>query len=207
MITMKALWNDWGGRLALGGLACLGLWLCGCQTTQRPAMLTGTPIPNGATPVVLRVGELLTVTFSDLVIPVVPFEGRIKEDGTITLILNQTFVAAGKSIVDLEKEIRERYVPKLFVNLTATVRVHDRFFYVDGQVKQPSRQEYRSDITVLGAIAAAGGGTDFANLKKVQIIRADNQKITVDCKKAKDNPELDLPIYPNDRVMVPRRSF
>ena len=87
------------------------------------------------------------------------------------------------------------------------VRLHDRFFYVDGQVKQPSRQEYRSDITVLGAIAAAGGFTDFANPKKVQVIRANNQKVTVNCEKAKENPVLDLPIYPNDRVNVPRRFW
>jgi polysaccharide export outer membrane protein len=155
----------------------------------------------------LRAGELLTITYSDLVNPQLPFEGRIREDGTITLLLNQTFTAVGKTIVEFEKEIRDRYVPKLFVNLTATVRVHDRFFYVSGEVRQPSRQEYRSDITVLGAIAASGGFTDFANRKKVQVIRADNRKVKVNCEMARERPELDLPIYPNDRVIVPRRFW
>ena len=127
--------------MALGGLLCLGLWLSGCQTAEPSHPQPADSSPGSAAPVGLRVGDLLSVTFSDLVNPVPPFEGRIKEDGTITLILNRTFVAVGKTIVELEKEIRDRYVPKLFVNLTATVRVHDRFFYVDGQVKQPSRQE------------------------------------------------------------------
>jgi protein involved in polysaccharide export with SLBB domain len=204
---MKSLRSGWEFWVALGGLACLGLLLSGCQTTDQPFAQHGDSSPSAVAPVGLRVGDLLSVTFSDLANPVPPFEGRIKEDGTITLILNQTFVAVEKTIVELEKEIRDRYVPKLFVNLTATVRVHDRFFYVDGQVKQPSRQEYRSDITVLGAIAAAGGFTDYANRKKVQVIRADNQKVTVNCEKAKERPELDVPIYPNDRVNVPRRFW
>src|SRR5208283_3531637 len=144
---------------------------------------------NGVSPAALRVGDLVMVTFSDLANPVVPFTGRIKEDGTFTLMLNQTFTAVGKTMVDLEKEIHERYVPKLFVNLTATVTVQDRYFYVGGEVKGPSRQEYHGDITVLGAITAASGFTDFANRKKVKIIRANNQQVVVNCDKAKEHPE------------------
>ena len=202
--------SSWKGRklcLAICGWICVGWLLSGCQTNE-PAFpqAVGAPLPELA-PVGLRAGELLTITFSDLVNPVPPFEGRIREDGTIALLLNQTFTAVGKTIVELEKEIRDRYVPKLFVNLTATVRVHDRFFYVGGEVRLPSRQEYRSDITVLGAVAAAGGFTDFANRKRVQIIRGDNRKLKVNCEMARERPELDLPIYPNDRVIVPRRFW
>ena len=153
----------------------------------------------------LRAGELLMVTFADLINPIPPFEGRIKEDGKITLPQNQDFVAAGKSVAELEKEIHDRYVPKFFVNLTVTVKEEERFFDVDGQVNARSRQPYLGGITVLGAIAAAGGFTDFAQTKKVQIIRGNNTKVVVNCKKAKDHPQLDLPVYPGDRIYVPRR--
>jgi len=203
---MKSLRSGWECWIALGGLVCLALLMSGCQTTGQPYAQHGDS-PGAVPPVGLRVGDLLTVTFSDVANPQPPFEGRIKEDGTITLLLNKTFVAVGKTIVELEKEIRDCYVPKLYVNLTATIRVHDRFFYVDGQVRNPNRFEYRGDITVLGAIAAAGGFTDFANPKKVQVIRANNQKVAVNCEKAKENPVLDLPIYPNDRVYVPKRFW
>ena len=204
---MKSLWSGRGLWVAVCGWVCAGWLLSGCQTGEPAFPQPGDVPTTGFAPIGLRAGELLTVTFSDLVNPVLPFEGRIKEDGNITLLLNQTFTAAGKTIAELEKDIRDRYVPRLFVNLTATIRVHDRFFYVNGEVRQPSRQEYRSDITVLGAVAAAGGFTDFASPKKVQVIRANNQKVKVNCEKAKENPELDLPIYPNDRVIVPKRFW
>jgi protein involved in polysaccharide export with SLBB domain len=207
MISIKSLWSGRGLWVAICGWVCAGSFLSGCQTSQPAFPQSGNGPTTDLAPIGLRAGELVTVTFSDLVNPVPPFEGRIKEDGTITLLLNQTFTAAGKTNAELEKEIRDRYVPRLFVNLTATIRVHDRFFYVDGEVRQPSRQEYRSDITVLGAVAAAGGFTDFASTKKVQVIRANNQKVKVNCEKARENPELDLPIYPNDRVIVPRRLW
>jgi len=193
--------------IGVGGLVCAGLLISGCQTTEPPYVWSGESSANSVALKSLRIGDLLQVTFSDLVTPQPPFEGRIKEDGTITLLLNQTFTAAGKTFAELEKEIRERYVPKLFVNLTATVRVQDRFFYVDGQIRNPNRFDYKGDITVLGAIAAAGGFTDFASPKKVQVTRANNQKVKVNCDKARDNPELDLPIYPGDRIIVPRRFW
>jgi polysaccharide export outer membrane protein len=153
----------------------------------------------------LRPGEAIQITFSDLPNPVPPFEGRIKADGTITLMLNQEFVAAGKTVGELEREIRERYVPTYFQNLTVTVKPLERFFYVDGQVRMPSRQQYFGRITVLGAIAAAGGFTDFANQRKVKIIRADGRVEEVDCKRAKEDPSLDVPVYPGDRIIVPRK--
>ncbi len=90
-----------------------------------------------------------------------PFEEKIKEDGTITLLLNQTFTAAGTTPGDLAKEIRKRYVPDYFKNMTVTVKQQEstRWYYVDGEVKSPNRQIYNSRITVLKAIASAGGFT------------------------------------------------
>jgi len=155
----------------------------------------------------LRVGELLGITFADVPTPIPSFEGRIKDDGKITLIQNQSFVAAGKTISELEKEIHDRYVPDYFRNLTVTIRVEGRFFYVDGQVRNPSRQPYLGDITVLGAIAAASGPTDFAKLTKVRILRAAGKVDIVNYKKAKEYPKLDLPIYPGDRIYVPRKFW
>jgi len=203
---MKLLRSFWGHWVEVCGLICVGLLLSGCQTTQPPSWPDASST-NSVTPGRLRAGELLSVTYSDLANPVLPFEGRIKEDGTITLILNEPFAAAGKTVAELEKEIRERYVPSKFRNLTPTVRVLDRYFFVDGQVRLPNRYEHRGDLTVLGAIAAAGGFTEFAKRTKVQITRADKQTLIMDCKKATTHPELDLPIYPDDKVFVPKRLW
>ena len=52
---------------------------------------------GGPEPEVLRVGDSLTIIFTDTPSPIPAFEEKIKEDGTITLILNQTFKADGKT--------------------------------------------------------------------------------------------------------------
>lgn len=189
--------------------------LAGCGTTQRApssaAESGGGPAANAATGSDhegrLRAGELLTVNFTDVSPALLPFQGRIREDGKITLMMSQEFDAAGKTVTELEKDIHDRYVPRYFVNLTSTVKAEDRFFYVDGQVKNPSRQPYLGHITVLGAIAAATGFTDFAKQTSVQVLRANGKIEVVNCKRARKNPKLDLPIYPGDRIIVPRRFW
>ena len=200
-------WNKFGQRaLAWVGAAALGLVLAGCATT-KPEVATNSTGMEFATPGSLALGELVTVTFSDTLTPLQPFEGRIREDGKIGLMHNQEFQAAGKTVAELEKEIVKRYVPNYYVNLTATVKTMDRFFYVGGEVRLPARLEYRGNITILGAISSANGFTDFANRKKVKIIRANNKAQIVDCIKAQDDPKQDVPIYPGDRIDVPKKVW
>lgn len=73
---------------------------------------------------------------------------------------------------------------------------------------QPSRHPYLGEMTLLKAIASAGDFTDFANKKKVEITRANGQKLRVNCVKAQANPDkFDVPIYPEDAIFVPRRIW
>jgi len=164
---------------------------------------------SGFEPEVLRVGDSLTVTFTDTPTPMPPFEEKIREDGTITLALNQTFKAAGKTRGDLEKEIRACYVPDYYRQMTVTVKQQEstRWYYVAGEVRAPSRQIYNSRTTVLKAIASVGGFTDFANKKKVKLTRVDGRTQIVNCPKALENPTLDPEVYPGDALYVPRRLW
>jgi polysaccharide biosynthesis/export protein VpsN len=176
------------------------------STASAPSAITNLV---GLEPEVFRAGDSLTVTFSDTPTPMLPFEEKVREDGTITLALNQTFKAAGKTRGELEKEIRARYVPDYFRQMTVTLKQPEstRWYYVDGEVKQPNRLVYASRITVLKAIASAGGFTDFANKKKVKLTRLDGRTQIVNCPKALENPALDPEIYPGDKVHVPRRFW
>ena len=171
-----------------------------------PAPLTKSADPE---PQVFRVGDSMTVSFTDTPMVIQPFEEKIKEDGTITLALNMTFKAVGKTQGELEKEIRARYVPDYYKYMTVTVtpRTDTRWYYVNGEVKQNGRLIYTSRITVLKAIASAGGFTDFANKKKVQLIRLDGRTMSVNCIKALENPALDLEVYPGDTIHVRRRFW
>jgi protein involved in polysaccharide export with SLBB domain len=207
---------------AVWGLVFGVLCLVGCRTHTHEQQLAEPPRGGDTTtagaavtnssllqPEVLRIGDSLTVSFTDTPTPIPAFQEKIKEDGTITLLLNQTFKADGKSRGELEKEIRACYVPDYFKNLTVTVTpdVSTRWYYVDGEVKAPNRQIYNNRITVLKAIASVGGFTDFAKKKKVRVARVDGRVQTVNCVKALDNPSLDLEIYPGDKIHVPRRFW
>jgi protein involved in polysaccharide export with SLBB domain len=154
---------------------------------------------------ILRVGESVTVTFQDLPSPVPPVETTIKEDGTITLIYNKPFLAAGKTVGQLESDIRKAYVPDIFVNMTPTISMKERWFYVDGEVKTPGRQVYLTKMTVIDAIATVGGFTDFARKHRILLIRANGKTYTIDFVKAQTRPELNLEVFPDDRVFVKKR--
>ena len=155
----------------------------------------------------IAVGDSLTVVYNDLSNPVPPFEGPVRQDGSITLLLNKKFVAAGKTRGQLEQEIRGFYVPDYYKQLTVSIKPLDRFFFVEGEVKNPGRQVYLGTMTVLKAVTSCSGFSDFAKKTKVVLTHADGRKETIDCKKAELDPALDRPVYPGDRIKVPRKLF
>lgn len=185
--------------LALGLM--LVVVLSGCQTGQKNADM---PEEVG---VRFHVGDQVAVTL-------VPQSGenimtssqRIGEDGSITLLLIGQVVATNKTATQLQKEIYGLYVPKYYTGMNVVVTGDTRYFYVDGEVRAPGNKELQGDMTVIKAISMAGGFTDFANKKKVQITHAGHKRI-VNVPKAIEDPSLDVSVYPGDKIWIPRRSF
>jgi protein involved in polysaccharide export with SLBB domain len=206
-------------------LALVALALAGCSTTSKDsfgnsaadvssAATNATAAPdvrqNANDPEILQPGDSISVMYSDLPTMTMPWEGEIKSDGTITLLLNQTFKAAGLNRTQLEKEIRERYVPRFYKQMTVSIKLtkETRFYYVGGEVRGPGRQIYLSRLTISKAIQTAGDFTDFAKKKKVELTRAGATKpIIINVVKAMQDATLDVEIYPGDKIHVPRRIW
>lgn len=200
----------------VGWVACvlmaISLALTGCQTTPDRIMFspdpvdgtTGTPIYSEAAR--LAVGDYVKVTLSGIQEPPPPHEEQIKEDGTITLPNLDPVKAEGKTLGELQKEIYTKYVPLIYKRLTVTVSSEKRVYYVQGQVRNPGRQEYLGQTTVLKAIASAQDFTDFADRRKVFLTRADGTRVTVDCVKAAKDSTYDLPVFPGDKIEVIMRG-
>jgi protein involved in polysaccharide export with SLBB domain len=185
---------------------CLSLLsiLIGCRITST------NPPDNGSTDGTsnrLRRGDPLIIIFTGVPDAPPKHDERIKDDGKITLPLIGSVDAADKTIGELQDAIRDRYVPNYYTRLNVIVNCEARFIHVLGEVKNPNRHQYLGEMTLLKAIAAAGDFTDFANRKNVQVIRSNGQKIKINCIKAQTDPKLDIPIYPDDRIFVPRRLF
>ena len=112
------------------------------------------------------------VNFTDVPPPgLLEIKTRIPADGMITLHYNVRVKALGKTIDELQRDIRAAYVPSLYVNLTANVKTDERAYFVGGEVRTPNRMVYQASMTVLRAIDTAGGFTDFANKKKIELRR------------------------------------
>jgi polysaccharide export outer membrane protein len=79
-----------------------------------------------------------------------------------------------------------------------------------GEVRAPRTIAYREGLTLLDAYVEAGGGTDFADLGAVKVVRtaADGKKqeVGVDLSRILKKADLsrNLPLAPGDIVMVPR---
>src|SRR5207249_2340890 len=84
-------------------------------------------------------------------------------------------------------------------------------FYIRGEVTKPGAYLLENGMTVLKAISLAGGFTQFANRKQVDILRAGGSgvqaKVTVNLKAIEEGKKEDLPIHPDDTIIVPRRIF
>ena len=208
------------------GLLLAAILLAGCQTDEN-YKFANDPLAQGAAPAdasmngttasssadtstngsatLLGKGDEITVSFCDIPSPPLPIVDTIKDDGTVTLILDQKFRAAGKTTGALQAEIHDHYVPKYYKYLTVSIATKERFFYVGGEVRNPSRQVYSGRMTVLSAIDTAGGFTDFARKGKVQVTRLSGESFFVDCIRALKHPELNREIFPGDKIQVHRR--
>jgi protein involved in polysaccharide export with SLBB domain len=196
------------------GLAAFALTLVGCAITNRPPAHPPQPT-NFAQPgpvnTPLQSLDKITVELTGIPVPIQPTTMDISEKGTITLaFIDHPIQAAGKSPQELEDLIRNELVPRIYTHVNVTVTPYQRYFYVGGrgvQTGNSGRVMYLGRITVIGAINAAGGFSDYAAKKRVVVTRLDGTSHTVNCIKAIDHPELDLEVFPGDKIYVPPRTF
>lgn len=197
---------------AVAALFCASILFAGCATIGQPAGAAkpGGKVASGADRIPLRVGDTVKVT---LVTPTLPnriaapqeYKVTIKEDGTIALPYFPAIAAAGKTTKELEQTIQDKYVPDYYKTLGVTVEPDTRFFFVGGEVNKPDRHEYIGGITVTRAVQASQGFTEYANRKKIRLIRSNGKVETVNWNQAIEHPEKDPQVYPGDTVEVPRR--
>lgn len=186
-------------------LAALVAATTGCETTRGRAMTAENMVP---TVLALAPGDVLDITFASATN--MNAMRRVGPEGSITMPTIGQVQVAGKTVAQVEAELKDRYAkelqdPELFVNLAQSGNV----VYVSGSVARPGRIVLERPLTALEAILEAGGFTPDANLKKVTVIRYEG----------KDNTtyELDLqPVYrggpvppfylmPRDVVNVPKK--
>jgi len=130
-------------------------------------------------------------------------------DGSINLPHIGKVRAAGLTPANLATAIQGAYkAAEIFTNPTIAIaqQAASRFVTVGGQVKSPQRVPYTSDLTILAAIEAAGGVTDFANRKKV-VLLSGGKRYMVDLNVIVNSPKEDIPLSPGDQIQVPQSPW
>jgi polysaccharide export outer membrane protein len=133
----------------------------------------------------------------------------VRPDGMISMPLLGDVKAAGKTTTQLADDITARL--KKYVqdpNVTVVLgQVNSKRIYLLGEVSKPGPVEMTPGMTFLQAIATAGGLTQFANSKKIYILRIDGgkeRKIPMQYKRAlKGDISLNLDLNPGDTIVVP----
>jgi polysaccharide export outer membrane protein len=135
---------------------------------------------------------------------------RVRPDGKISLPLLRDVPAQGLTPDELRGQI-ETEAKRFVVDARASVMVHEinsRRVFVTGLVDRPGAFPLNGPMTVLQAIALAGGLLDFADAEHIEIFRAAggtttrirfNYKDLIKGKKAGENVAL----KPGDTVVVP----
>ncbi|MGH9363213.1 MAG: polysaccharide biosynthesis/export family protein [Thermoanaerobaculia bacterium] len=146
-------------------------------------------------------------------VPELGVEGRVGENGMISLPQLGDVAVAGLTAEELEARLREllsKYVQRPTVN----VEVRDfrsKPITVIGAVRQPGALEFSGGWTLLEAITAAGGLSDGHGGKIYILRRADNglsDQVVVSAHDllVRADPKVNLPIFANDLINVPGTS-
>jgi len=134
----------------------------------------------------------------------------VRMDGNISLPIINEIKAAGLTPLQLKEVLTARlkeFIETPTVSVTVT-EANSFKVYVSGQVRTPGVYRLRSETTLLQIIPMAGGFTDWANQRKILIIRRENgreKRITVNYKKIVKGgvPDSDITLKPGDTVIVP----
>jgi protein involved in polysaccharide export with SLBB domain len=199
------------GRIAFGLILLVtlgGLFGCDAQSQGQPqaqptvagspaGVSTGTNLAQaGGTEYRLGIGDRVKIVVFGQ--PDLTNEVEIDATGKIVMALIGDINAAGRTIREVETEIRTRLDKDFLVNPKVSLLVVAyRPITMLGQVKSPGRYPYSAGMDIRQAVALAGGYDRRGSTSSATIYR--------------NGQEMDVPpetlVQPGDTIEIPRRFF
>jgi len=142
----------------------------------------------------------------------------VRPDGKISLPLVGDVDAAGHTPAEVSADVKQRLTafirdPQVAVIMTE-LRSNEYLsrVRVTGAVRTPVSITYRQGMTVLDAVLAAGGPTEFASADRAELYRKDGhgtKSFDVRLGKIMKKGELatNFAVQPGDIITVPERAF
>ncbi len=200
------------------------LWAVACSvfviaiTLASPAFAEESS-PAGATPTISQSAEPVDAGYKlgpedqlrisvwdnkDLTLDLV-----VRPDGKISMPLIQDVVAEGLTAVQLADEIKKK-LSSFVVNPEVSVivlQVNSPKYYMMGYITRPGTYPLRGEVSVLQALALAGGFTQFASPRSIKLIR--NESGRQEIRKInfynllEDGGKGNYILKPGDTIVVP----
>jgi polysaccharide export outer membrane protein len=140
----------------------------------------------------------------------------VRPDGKISTPLVENMVAVGKTSPQLARDMEgvlSEYVRSPKVNIIVTTAASAfSLVKVVGQVMHPQALPYREGMTVLDAILAVGGLTQFASGNRARLVRIENGQETIIHVKLANlvnsgDVRENVALKPGDVLVVPQSLF
>jgi polysaccharide export outer membrane protein len=193
----------------MAGMAVLGV------ANDQKAKPAASPAAAAAAPIAMNspdyvIGDSDVLAISVWHEPELTRSVPVRSDGKISLPLLGDVQARGMTPAQLQVKLTQQ-LHSLLENPEVTVIVqesHSKRFNVVGQVIKPGEYDLSQRVTILDAIALAGGFRDFAKVKRIYVLRVSAegkaQRLPFNYKQAihgdlKQNFDLE----PGDTIVVP----
>jgi polysaccharide export outer membrane protein len=170
--------------------------------SARPAPALPVPALPGYT---IGLGDVLRVIVWKE--PDLTVDATVRLDGMITMPLLGDVSAVGRGPGALAAALAgdlDRFIEKPRVTVTV-VQASSARVYVVGQMMRPGEFPLTGGLTVLKALALAGGFKDFAHPENIVIIREDQTVIPFNYKRVADGKDAsqNVPLAAGDTIVVP----
>ena len=198
--------------------ACLSLLLTACASGGRtgaappPVQATATAVDS------YKIGVDDIVQVSVWRNPELGITVPVRPDGMISVPLVGDVAAGGHTPAEVAKDIQLKLAsfvrdPQVAVILT-DLRSHEYLsrVRVTGAVRQPVSIPYRPGMTVLDAVLAAGGVTEFAAGDRSELYRKSGEStetyaVRLDKILNRGDLSTNFPVSPGDVITIPERTF
>ena len=187
-------------RAAAMLLGVLSLAFASCAQTPAASPVPPAPTASVAEEYVLGPSDKVRIiVFGE---PNLTGEFVVSGAGTLSYPLVGDIAAAGLAVSAFQESLRTRLADGYLRDPRVTVEVLTyRPFYILGEVSKPGEYPYSNGLTIINAVATAGGFTYRAN-QKVVLVRgqgeADEREVTI-------TPTA--PVRPGDTIRVKERFF
>ena len=197
--------------LAVSLAAPAGL-VAGCAHSEPVEPIVTVQIANAEAPVtMLGAGDVLEVRIYNE--PELSGVHQIGSDGSVRLPLLGPVVLQGLSPEDATEKITAGYNSEFLQNAQVSVFVKEfnsRKVYVLGQVKNPGPYPFDEKMTIIAAIAKAGGTTRMADPNRTVVTRdkeGGQTRMNAMVGDIGKGEAPDLSLMPGDIVFVPESLF